>query len=72
MSMIFQSYALWPHMTVTENIVYGLKLRKIDQDTIDRKLTLDPGDDAAATRWPTVIRANCRAASSSGSRSRAP
>ena len=31
MSMIFQSYALWPHMTVTENIVYGLKLRKLDQ-----------------------------------------
>ena len=29
MSMIFQSYALWPHMTVAENIVYGLKLRKL-------------------------------------------
>jgi iron(III) transport system ATP-binding protein len=39
MSMIFQSYALWPHMTVRENVVYGLKLRKIDRDTIDRKLT---------------------------------
>jgi iron(III) transport system ATP-binding protein len=38
MSMIFQSYALWPHMTVTENIVYGLKLRKLDADAIGRKL----------------------------------
>jgi iron(III) transport system ATP-binding protein len=38
MSMIFQSYALWPHMTVTENIVYGLKLRKVDSETIKRKL----------------------------------
>jgi iron(III) transport system ATP-binding protein len=38
MSMIFQSYALWPHMTVAENIVYGLRLRKIDRDTIARKL----------------------------------
>jgi iron(III) transport system ATP-binding protein len=38
MSMIFQSYALWPHMTVTENIVYGLRLRKIDRDTIAKKL----------------------------------
>jgi len=38
MSMIFQSYALWPHMTVTENIVYGLRLRKIDSVTIGRKL----------------------------------
>ena len=38
MSMIFQSYALWPHMTVAENIVYGLKLRKLDRDTIAKKL----------------------------------
>jgi iron(III) transport system ATP-binding protein len=38
MSMIFQSYALWPHMTVAENIVYGLKLRKIDRITIGKKL----------------------------------
>ena len=38
MSMIFQSYALWPHMTVTENIVYGLKLRKFDKDIIAKKL----------------------------------
>jgi len=40
MSMIFQSYALWPHMTVAENIVYGLRLRKIDRDTIAKKLKL--------------------------------
>jgi iron(III) transport system ATP-binding protein len=39
MSMIFQSYALWPHMTVAENIVYGLRLRKIDRETIAKKLT---------------------------------
>ncbi|HET9414981.1 MAG TPA: ABC transporter ATP-binding protein [Pseudolabrys sp.] len=38
MSMIFQSYALWPHMTVAENIIYGLKLRKMDRDTIGKKL----------------------------------
>jgi iron(III) transport system ATP-binding protein len=38
MSMIFQSYALWPHMTVAENITYGLKLRKLDNDTIRKKL----------------------------------
>ncbi|AMN39563.1 ABC transporter ATP-binding protein [Rhodoplanes sp. Z2-YC6860] len=44
MSMIFQSYALWPHMTVAENIVYGLKLRKVDSDTIRKKL-----DDILAT-----------------------
>jgi iron(III) transport system ATP-binding protein len=38
MSMIFQSYALWPHMTVAENISYGLKLRKADSATIKKKL----------------------------------
>jgi iron(III) transport system ATP-binding protein len=38
MSMIFQSYALWPHMTVAENIAYGLTLRKIDRDTTQTKL----------------------------------
>jgi iron(III) transport system ATP-binding protein len=38
MSMIFQSYALWPHMTVAENVAYGLKLRKLDRDTIARKV----------------------------------
>jgi iron(III) transport system ATP-binding protein len=38
MSMIFQSYALWPHMTVAENITYGLKLRKVDADTTKKKL----------------------------------
>ena len=38
MSMIFQSYALWPHMTVADNITYGLRLRKLDRDTITKKL----------------------------------
>src|SRR3954466_8105641 len=38
MSMIFQSYALWPHMTVAENVAYGLKLRKMSKDTIAQKL----------------------------------
>ena len=38
MSMIFQSYALWPHMTVTENVAYGLKLRKLDRTAIARKV----------------------------------
>ena len=38
MSMIFHSYALWPHMTVAENVAYGLRLRKLDSDTIARRL----------------------------------
>jgi iron(III) transport system ATP-binding protein len=38
MSMIFQSYALWPHMTVAENVAYGLKLRKLDRAAIAQRL----------------------------------
>src|SRR5690606_26779202 len=29
MALVFQSYALWPHMTVAQNIGYGLKLKRI-------------------------------------------
>jgi iron(III) transport system ATP-binding protein len=55
MSMIFQSYALWPHMTVAENVVYGLKLRKLDRATIGRKLAAILATthlDALADRYP--------------------
>src|SRR5205085_4244613 len=38
MSMIFQSYALWPHMTVTDNVAYGLTLRKLDKATVAQKV----------------------------------
>jgi iron(III) transport system ATP-binding protein len=38
MSMIFQSYALWPHMTVGENVAYGLTLRKLDRAIIAKKV----------------------------------
>ena len=58
MSMIFQSYALWPHMTVTENICYGLKLRKLDRDTIERKLRAILGTtrlEELADRYPAEL-----------------
>ena len=38
MSMIFQSYALWPHMTVADNVAYGLTLRKMPKDQIAQQL----------------------------------
>jgi iron(III) transport system ATP-binding protein len=35
--MVFQNYALWPHMTVSENVSYGLKLRKVSaSDMVER------------------------------------
>ena len=39
MSMIFQSYALWPHMTVADNVAYGLTLRKLPREEIARKVS---------------------------------
>src|SRR5690606_32968637 len=33
-AMVFQNYALYPHMTVYENIAFGLKLRKVNSNTI--------------------------------------
>lgn len=38
MAMIFQSYALWPHMTVAQNVTYGLELRKVGRDEMRRRL----------------------------------
>ncbi len=39
MSMIFQSYALWPHMTVADNVAYGLTLRKLPREEVAKKVS---------------------------------
>jgi iron(III) transport system ATP-binding protein len=36
--LVFQSYALWPHRTVFENVAYGLKLRKVDSARITQRV----------------------------------
>ena len=70
--MVFQSYALWPHMSVRKNVAFGLERRKL---SARRDRTQGRG---RARRWsasppsPTGGPRNCRAASSSASRSRAP
>lgn len=38
-SMIFQSYAIWPHMTVFDNIAYPLKLQKVPKAEIKKRVT---------------------------------
>ena len=35
--MVFQNYAIFPHMTVRENVAFGLKNRKVDKDTIKKE-----------------------------------
>lgn len=37
-AMVFQNYALYPHMTVFDNIAFGLKLRKVPKDVIKKKV----------------------------------
>ena len=37
-AMVFQSYALYPHMTVYDNMAFGLKLRKFGREEIDRRV----------------------------------
>ncbi|MEI7997375.1 MAG: ABC transporter ATP-binding protein, partial [Methylococcaceae bacterium] len=36
--MVFQSYALWPHMTVAENVAFGLEMRKIPKFGLDQRV----------------------------------
>jgi iron(III) transport system ATP-binding protein len=58
MSMIFQSYAVWPHMTVAENVAYGLKLRKMGKDEIKKRVRsiLDVTHlDKLAERFPSEL-----------------
>ena len=38
MAMVFQSYALWPHMTTAQNIGYGLKLRRHSREDVSRRV----------------------------------
>ena len=38
MSMVFQSYALWPHMTVARNVAYGLELRGMAREEVRRRV----------------------------------
>jgi len=58
MSMIFQSYALWPHMTLRENVAYGLRLRRMPEAEIARRVDTILGVTqlgALAERYPAAI-----------------
>jgi iron(III) transport system ATP-binding protein len=58
MSMIFQSYALWPHMTVAENVAYGLQLRRLPKSEIETKVSAILGVTrlaALGSRYPAEL-----------------
>ena len=49
-AMVFQNYALYPHMTVAENIGFALKLRKLPKDELNAKVK-DAADILGLTDW---------------------
>ena len=57
-SMVFQTHALWPHMTVAENVAYGLAVRSLDRATIARKVSAILATTKLATlaeRYPAEL-----------------
>ncbi|SET88967.1 ABC transporter ATP-binding protein [Stenotrophomonas indicatrix] len=64
-AMVFQSYALYPHMTVAENLAFGLKLRGHDKATIDKRIS-----EAAQTLGLTDMMDKLPKAMSGGQRQR--
>nr|KAJ9611923.1 hypothetical protein H2204_015091 [Knufia peltigerae] len=64
-AMVFQSYALYPHMTVAENLAFGLKLRGHDKATIDKRIS-----EAAQTLGLTEMMDKLPKAMSGGQRQR--
>jgi multiple sugar transport system ATP-binding protein len=49
-AMVFQNYALYPHMTVAQNIGFALKLRKLPKDQLDKKVR-DAAEILGLTDW---------------------
>ncbi len=58
LAVVFQNYALYPHMTVERNLAFGLKLRKTPQEVIDRRIrdtTAMLGIDSLLDRRPSEL-----------------
>ena len=64
-AMVFQSYALYPHMTVAENIGFSLKLRKVPKAEVRPRSKTPPPCSASPTTW-SASPPSCRAASARG------
>ena len=67
-AMVFQSYALYPHMTVLKNLAFGLQGPHDPEGGIDRTASRRSRRCSASSKLLERGRASCRAASASGSR----
>ena len=65
-AMVFQSYALYPHMTVRKNIGYPLKLAGVPAEEIERACRRGRRARCSSRRCSTASPGSCRAASASG------
>jgi len=58
MGMVFQNYAVWPHMTVFENVAFGLKLEKVSRTEIARRVAEAlrlVGLEGLGARYPAML-----------------
>ena len=67
---VFQDYALFPHMTVLENVEYGLRVRKVAARRAARRGPSARSTSSGSPGSANASRCSSRAASASGSRSR--
>ena len=69
--MVFQSYALWPHMTVAENVAFALRVRRVAEAERVRIVERVRSSRSASRAWRSAARTSSPAASASASRWRA-
>jgi multiple sugar transport system ATP-binding protein len=50
-AMVFQNYALYPHMTVAENLAFGLKMRKVRKNEVRRRVEAAASPSGSRTTW---------------------
>jgi iron(III) transport system ATP-binding protein len=58
MGMVFQSYAIWPHMTVFENVAFGLRIAKVDSASLRRRveeMLTTVGLEGMGGRYPSQL-----------------
>ena len=66
-AMVFQSYALYPHMTVFDNLAFGLRNRKAPEERRRAARERSGRDPRARARWSSASRSSSRAGNDSAS-----